>query len=68
MRFAVFTVGLPEFTPEEAVAELHEIGYDGWSRSRTSPPSSRCASASATTSPTSSRWRPQSPTERRSVG
>ena len=29
MRFAVFTVGLPEFTPEEAVAELREIGYDG---------------------------------------
>ncbi|CAA9586199.1 MAG: Inosose dehydratase [uncultured Thermomicrobiales bacterium] len=29
MRFAVFTVGLPELTPEEAVATLGELGYDG---------------------------------------
>jgi sugar phosphate isomerase/epimerase len=29
MRFAVFTVSLPEFTPEEAVRELKDAGYDG---------------------------------------
>lgn len=29
MQFAMFTVGLPEYTPDEAVAILHEIGYDG---------------------------------------
>ncbi len=29
MRFAVFTVGLPEWTPEEAVTKLRELGYDG---------------------------------------
>jgi sugar phosphate isomerase/epimerase len=29
MKFAVFTVCLPEFTPEEAVAALREHGYDG---------------------------------------
>src|SRR5918994_2588450 len=29
MRFAVFTVSLPEWTPEEAVRNLVEIGYDG---------------------------------------
>jgi len=29
MRYAAFTVSLPEFTPEEAVAALREAGYDG---------------------------------------
>ena len=29
MKYAVFTVGLPEFTPEEAVTVLSELGYDG---------------------------------------
>ena len=29
MRFAVFTVGLPEYTPEEAVVVLSDLGYDG---------------------------------------
>ena len=29
MRFAVFTVSLPEWTPEEAVRYLAEAGYDG---------------------------------------
>ena len=29
MRFAVFTVSLPEWTPEEAVRNLAEFGYDG---------------------------------------
>ena len=29
MRVAAFTVGLPEYTPEEAVAALGELGYDG---------------------------------------
>ena len=29
MRFAVFSVGLPEHTPEEAVALLRDAGYDG---------------------------------------
>src|SRR5918995_3220016 len=29
MRFAVFTVSLPEWTPEEAVRNLAELGYDG---------------------------------------
>jgi sugar phosphate isomerase/epimerase len=29
MRFAAFTVSLPEWTPEEAVARLAELGYDG---------------------------------------
>ncbi|MBA3943292.1 MAG: sugar phosphate isomerase/epimerase [Herpetosiphonaceae bacterium] len=29
MQFAVFTVGLPEFTPQQAVAALHQLGYDG---------------------------------------
>lgn len=29
MRYAVFTVGLPELTPEEAVATLRDFGYDG---------------------------------------
>lgn len=29
MKIAVFTVSLPEYTPEEAVAKLREHGYDG---------------------------------------
>jgi sugar phosphate isomerase/epimerase len=29
MKFAVFTVSLPEWTPEQAVAELTAAGYDG---------------------------------------
>jgi sugar phosphate isomerase/epimerase len=29
MRFAVFTVSLPEWTPEEAVGQLAGLGYDG---------------------------------------
>lgn len=29
MRFAYFTVGLPEHTPEEAVGLLRDVGYDG---------------------------------------
>jgi sugar phosphate isomerase/epimerase len=29
MQFAVFTVSLPEYTPEEAVVTLRELGYDG---------------------------------------
>src|SRR5256885_6971272 len=29
MRFAVFTVSLPEWTPTEAVTRLRELGYDG---------------------------------------
>lgn len=29
MRFAVFTVSLPEFTPEQALTELRSAGYDG---------------------------------------
>ena len=29
MKFAVFTVSTPTYTPEEAVAKLKEIGYDG---------------------------------------
>lgn len=29
MKFAVFTVSLPEWTPERAVAELTDAGYDG---------------------------------------
>ncbi|MGF1660948.1 MAG: sugar phosphate isomerase/epimerase family protein [Kineosporiaceae bacterium] len=29
MRFGVFTVGLPELTPEEGAAALAEAGYDG---------------------------------------
>ena len=29
MRFAVFTVSLPEWTPEEAVRNLAELGYGG---------------------------------------
>lgn len=29
MKFAIFTVSTPEFTPEEAVLELKAAGYDG---------------------------------------
>ena len=29
MRFAVFTVSLPDYTPDEAVARLRDFGYDG---------------------------------------
>ncbi|HEV2106935.1 MAG TPA: sugar phosphate isomerase/epimerase family protein [Thermomicrobiales bacterium] len=29
MKIAVFTVSLPDYTPEEAVSQLHELGYDG---------------------------------------
>ncbi|MBA2276446.1 MAG: sugar phosphate isomerase/epimerase [Chloroflexia bacterium] len=29
MKFAVFTVSTPTYTPEDAVAKLKEIGYDG---------------------------------------
>lgn len=29
MRFAVFTACLPEYTPEQATAALHDLGYDG---------------------------------------
>jgi sugar phosphate isomerase/epimerase len=29
VRFAVFTVSLPEWTPQQAVAHLRELGYDG---------------------------------------
>ena len=29
MKFAIFTVSLPEWTPQEAVRNLVEIGYDG---------------------------------------
>ena len=29
MKFAVFSVSLPEWTPEEAVKNLAELGYDG---------------------------------------
>jgi sugar phosphate isomerase/epimerase len=29
MKYAVFTVGLPDLTPEQAVTTLRELGYDG---------------------------------------
>jgi sugar phosphate isomerase/epimerase len=29
MKFAVFSVSIPDYAPEEAVAKLKEIGYDG---------------------------------------
>ncbi|GAC1648931.1 MAG: hypothetical protein NVS4B8_22350 [Herpetosiphon sp.] len=29
MQFAVFTVGLPEYAPQQAVTVLNELGYDG---------------------------------------
>ncbi len=29
MKYAIFTVSTPEFTPEEAVIELKDAGYDG---------------------------------------
>ena len=29
VRFAIFTVSLPEWTPDEAVAQLAALGYDG---------------------------------------
>lgn len=29
MRYAVFSVSLPEYTPEQAVQELRDAGYDG---------------------------------------
>jgi sugar phosphate isomerase/epimerase len=29
MKVGVFTVGLPDLTPEEAVRELKDAGYDG---------------------------------------
>lgn len=29
MKYAVFTVGLPELTPEQAVTTLRDVGYDG---------------------------------------
>jgi sugar phosphate isomerase/epimerase len=29
MKLGVFTVGLPDLTPEEAVRELKDAGYDG---------------------------------------
>ncbi len=29
MKFSVFTVGMPEYSPEEAVRTLKECGYDG---------------------------------------
>ncbi len=29
MKYAIFTVSTPEFTPEEAVVELKDAGYDG---------------------------------------
>lgn len=29
MKYSVFTVGLPEYTPEEAVKKIKECGYDG---------------------------------------
>src|SRR3954470_1110874 len=29
MKFAVFSVSLPEWTPEEAVKNLADLGYDG---------------------------------------
>src|SRR5918996_2450292 len=29
MKLGVFTVGLPDLTPEEAVMELRDAGYDG---------------------------------------
>ena len=29
MKIAIFTVSLPEWTPEEAVRNLAELGYDG---------------------------------------
>lgn len=29
MKYSVFTVGLPEYTPEEAVKKIKEYGYDG---------------------------------------
>ncbi len=29
MKFAVFSVSIPEYSPEEAVTKLKEIGYDG---------------------------------------
>src|SRR5918911_942893 len=42
MKVGVFTVGLPDLTPEEAVRELKEAGYDGveWRGSR-GPPQAR---------------------------
>jgi len=29
VKFAVFTVSVPDYTPEEAVAKIREFGYDG---------------------------------------
>lgn len=29
MKFGVFSVGMPEYTPEEGIALLKELGYDG---------------------------------------
>lgn len=37
MKFAVFTVMMPEYTPEEAVSQLKELGYDGIEWRVTSP-------------------------------
>lgn len=47
MKFAVFTVMLPELTPEEAAAELKAAGYDGveW-RVTTIPPERQAESPS----------------------
>ena len=40
MKLAVFTVMLPDWTPEEAAAELKRAGYDGveWRVTRDTPP------------------------------
>lgn len=29
MKYAVFTVSMPDYTPEEAVRKIREVGYDG---------------------------------------
>src|SRR5688572_25026215 len=65
MKLGVFTVGLPDLTPEEAVMELRDAGYDGVEWRVTRVPRRRGARSPHSGGTTSAPWRPR---KRRPVG
>ena len=59
MKVGVFTVGLPDLTPEEAVREIKDAGYDGVEWRVTVSPRRRGARSPLSGGTTSAPWRPR---------
>src|SRR5215207_3868046 len=65
MKLGVFTVGLPDLTPEEAVREIKDAGYDGVEWRVTRVPEDARSEEPSYWGKTSAPWRPR---KRRPVG